>query len=149
MTLPLSFLDTKITASKLKFILELGFVLLVILTGMAGGLVFWQLGILLILSIVIMLSTHYQPYHLTHLVCLTPSFKEDNLWQLGITQQQNQQIWQGKLINAYDKGIGVFLIFAIDEPIKQTLKITLYADQLPNNAWRQLKSTLRFFQPIT
>lgn len=124
--------------------------------GMLAQLVWWQLGLLIFVSLSVLLLHKLRriiPLHITQLDDTKNGFDplthQEIGWHIQLKQKQNHkqpvQLCQGKLIKTNDFGIMVFLSYQIIEPTKQQFGVTIWQDQVTNDDWRKLKILTRLY----
>lgn len=126
--------------------------------GILAHLVWWQLGLLIFVSLSVLLLhrlCRIIPLHITQLDHTKNGF--DSLthqaidWHIQLKQKTNQsphkplQLWQGNLIKTNDFGMMIFLSYQIIEPTKKQFGVAIWQDQVTNDDWRKLKILSRLY----
>ena len=132
-------IDTAIQpTSYLRGLLYIALIVSMIILVWLTSLAWWQIGIILLVSIMTTLYLSLSRPTLLHLTQPPVSQPIDRQWQLLMRTGRGDELWQAQLVAAHRYRWAIHLAFTITEPYQRSSSVTVFRDQVTDEQWREL-----------
>lgn len=137
------FVDHALSASRLRYAYWAMYVGWVMLLGWLLGLSWWCWLIFLLVSAALWWSATIKLPKLRHIAM--PNASDRDQWQFLVETAQGEMLWQGTLGHIKDLNHCLRLEVRVTIPMPTKQRFLIFPDQLPQDAYRQLKVLARMF----